>query len=250
MPSLELLQFTDTHLFGDAAGSLRGIATLETLQRVLTQARAAIARADVILVTGDIVQDDPRGYAFFRAAFAPLGKPVWCLPGNHDLRDAMQRELRGAPFEYCGAHHRGGWRIVLLDSCVTNAASGRLAAAELQRLDEELSAAAGRPVLVCLHHQPVPMHSRWLDTVGLDNAQAFLEVIDRHPGCVRGIVWGHVHQALDTDRNGVRLIATPSTCAQFLPRANDFALDDKPPAYRRLQLHADGRIDTELLWVS
>lgn len=250
MPSLELLQFTDTHLFGDAAGSLRGIATYQTLRTVLAHARVAIARADAILVTGDLVQDDPRGYALFRDAFAALGKPVWCLPGNHDVRSEMQRELRAAPFEYCGVFDRGAWRIIMLDSCTDHVASGHLAAAELRRLKRELEAAQSQRVLICLHHQPVPMRSRWLDSVGLVNAEEFLTVIDQHEAQVGGIVWGHVHQALDSERRGVRLLATPSTCTQFRPLADEFSLDDKPPAYRRLMLHADGRIDTELLWVN
>jgi Icc protein len=42
----------------------------------------------------------------------------------------------------------------------------------------------------------------------------------------------------------VRLLATPSTCAQFQPRSNDFVIDNQPPAYRLLTLHSNGAIDT------
>jgi hypothetical protein len=28
--------------------------------------------------------------------------------------------------------------------------------------------------LICLHHPPVPMHCKWLDSVGLDNGGEFL----------------------------------------------------------------------------
>jgi Icc protein len=62
-----------------------------------------------------------------------------------------------------------------------------------------------------------------------------------------------VHQQFDgVRRNGhgdLRLMATPSSCVQFLPRADDFALDDRPPGYRQLVLHADGRIDTQVQWL-
>jgi Icc protein len=58
-----------------------------------------------------------------------------------------------------------------------------------------------------------------------------------------------VHQCFDTRRRGVRLLATPSTCAQFLPNANEFAVDARPPAYRRLLLQPDGTLDTEVVWV-
>jgi Icc protein len=126
----------------------------------------------------------------------------------------------------------------------------RLVDSELETLKRRyaLATADGRHCLVCLHHHPVAMSSRWLDRVGLTNAAEFLHTIDQHKN-VRAIVWGHVHQAYDGMRKGVRLLATPSTCAQFLPHADQFALDPSPPGYRRLTLCADGSIDTEVIRV-
>lgn len=92
------------------------------------------------------------------------------------------------------------------------------------------------------------MGSRWLDSVPLRNAEAFLAVCDRHPA-VRAIVWGHVHQASERERRGVRLLSTPSTCAQFLPGSDKFAVDKRPPGYRWLDLHEDGSIVTSVAWV-
>ena len=48
----------------------------------------------------------------------------------------------------------------------------------------------------------------------------------------------------------VRLLATPSTGAQFLPRSEHFAIDQRPPAYRRLTLHANGTVDTDVVWLT
>jgi len=138
--------------------------------------------------------------------------------------------------------------VVLLDTCLPGSASGRLSDASLAGLEAALAGAGKRHCLVCLHHHPVPMSSRWLDRVGLINAADFFSVIDRH-ACVRAIAWGHVHQAWDGLRKGVRLLATPSTCAQFLPGSDDFALDPRPPAYRTLELRADGSLLTEVVWL-
>ena len=103
--------------------------------------------------------------------------------------------------------------------------------------------------MVCLHHHPVDMDSRWLDTIGLANADDFWRVIDAHAH-VRAIAWGHVHQAYDGERGGVRLFATPSTGAQFLPKSERYAVDSRPPAYRLLPTcTADGSIDSEVRWV-
>ncbi|EQD62994.1 Ser/Thr protein phosphatase [mine drainage metagenome] len=137
---------------------------------------------------------------------------------------------------------------MLLDSVQAGQAGGVLSPASLAALDAALEQAGERHVLVCLHHHPVPMGSRWLDRVALANPEALFAVIDKHPR-VRGLLWGHVHQSFDALRNGVRLLATPSTCAQFRPRTEQFEVDPLPAAYRTLELRADGSIATELVWV-
>ena len=248
MSVLRLIQFTDPHLYGSESESLRGVPTLPALRAALGHARARDWPPDALLVTGDIVQDDPGGYAHFRSVFGGLGLPVLCLPGNHDEPAAMRRELSGEPFVLADFIDLGRWRIVLLDSCIPGAASGAISAASLAALERALATAGTRHCLVCLHHHPVPMSSRWLDRVGLTNAAEFLHTIDAHRN-VRAIVWGHVHQSYDGLRKGVRLLATPSTCAQFLPNSDDFAVDPRPPAYRTFELRADGSLLTEVVWV-
>lgn len=247
--TLNLVQFTDPHLYADPGGRLRGVATLPALKATIAAAAVDVRAATAILATGDLVQDDPGGYAHFREVFAPLGKPVLCIPGNHDDAGELAAALTDPPFQVGGHFDRQSWRIVLLDSSVPGMAQGRLSATSLQQLDAALGDAVHAHALVCLHHHPIAMGSRWLDSVGLTNAAEFFAVTDRHPR-LRGIVFGHVHQAFDGERNGVRILGTPSTCAQFMPRSANFALDSQPPAWRRLQLAADGDIDTQVAWLS
>ncbi|MBS0579948.1 MAG: 3',5'-cyclic-AMP phosphodiesterase [Proteobacteria bacterium] len=248
MSVVRLTHFTDPHLYGDEREALRGVPTLPALKAALAQATKTSWPPDAVLVTGDLVQDDPGGYAHFREVFGALGAPVLCLPGNHDEPRAMKQALAEKPFVVGGHVDLGRWRIVLLDSCIPGAASGALSAAELERLEAALAGADGRHCLVCLHHHPVVMSSRWLDRVGLTNAAEFLHTLDGHRN-VRAVVWGHVHQAYDGLRRNVRFLATPSTCAQFLPKADDFAIDQRPPAFRTLELRADGSLLTEVVWV-
>jgi 3',5'-cyclic-AMP phosphodiesterase len=250
MSAVRLIQFSDPHLYGSETESLRGIATLPALKTTLARARSSSAwPPTALLVTGDLVQDDPKGYLHFQRVFGSLGLPVLCLPGNHDEPLAMRRELSHSPFVLGGFVDLGPWRIILLDSSLSGSASGRISPEGLEQLSEALATTApGRHCLVSLHHHPVSMDSRWLDQVGLENAAEFLNKIDRYRN-VRAIVWGHVHQAYDGLRKGVRLLATPSTCAQFLPHADEFAVDRRPPAYRTLELHPDGSVITEVVWV-
>jgi Icc protein len=245
---LRLLQFSDPHLYANPLATLRGINTLTSLERTLAYARGHIAAADALLVSGDIVNDEPDGYTHFRRVFSAFGKRVLCIPGNHDDGARLRAALSGTPFQVGGHADLGAWRLVLLDTCKPGEAAGHLNQHELERLEQGLATAGDRPVLICMHHHPVSMSSPWLDAVGLENAAEFFEVIDRHAN-VRVITWGHVHQCFDGRRKGVRLLATPSTGAQFQPLSREFTLDQRPPGYRRMILRADGTADTEVIWV-
>ncbi len=206
-------------------------------------------RADVILVTGDVIQDEsPLAYRHFRDRMASLELPVFALPGNHDVRDLMRTSLTEAPFSYCGSRESRGWKLICLDSCIDGRAGGRITATELRRLDKEVRASTASHVMVALHHPPVPMHSRWLDTVGLEDGAAFLARLAEYRK-VRIVVAGHVHQDYDALHNGIRVIATPSTCRQFAPQSDEFAVDANPPAYRRFSLYPDGRVENQIVWV-
>jgi Icc protein len=246
---LRILHITDPHLHASREARMRGVNTDDTLVATLAHALAGPDRPDLILATGDLVQDETRaGYERFRDLLGDLGLPVYCLPGNHDDPGLMREVLSAAPFQVCGVADHGAWSLVMLNTFVRGDDGGLLTAEDLDMLDRALARGTTAHCLVALHHQPVPMGSLWLDSVPLRNAAEFLAICDRHAR-VRGIVWGHVHQASDRERRGVRLLSTPSTCAQFKPASDRFALDSRPPGYRWLDLHADGSIDSTVVWV-
>lgn len=205
--------------------------------------------ADLAVVTGDLVQDDSRGgYDNFRMLLGRLGLPVYCVPGNHDVRDLMREALASPPFHYCEAFESGNWLIACLDSCVDGEVGGRIPEQELSRLESDVARSGAAHAMVCLHHPPVPLHSRWLDGVGLGNGAEFLARAAALAQ-VRLAIFGHVHQEYDAEHDGIRILTTPSTCRQFVPGSDEFAVDDRPPAYRRIELHSDGRFTHDLVWV-
>jgi Icc protein len=248
MAPARVVQFTDLHLYGAADGKLRGVTTLPALERTVAAAIQQHAPWHAVLLTGDLVQDDASGYARVRDVFGASNLPVYCIPGNHDELGPMRAALAEPPFQVCGTAHVGSWVLVMLDSYLHGSANGRLSDDELARLDAALASNADRHALVCLHHHPIAMGSRWLDQVGLENPDELFAVLDRHAN-VRVLLWGHVHQAFDGRRGSVRMLSTPSTCAQFKPGVDGFAIDHRPPGYRWLDLHADGSVDTDVVWV-
>ena len=216
---------------------------------VIQHYRASDWQADVVTATGDLIQDESAGaYERFTELVGALDLPVHCVPGNHDVRKLMQRAVNEPPFSYCGAFEASNWLVVGIDSCESDRAGGAIDAREYERLDQAIESSAAEHVMICLHHPPVVMGSAWLDTVGLEEPEEFFARISAS-GKVRLAIFGHVHQVYDDEHNGIRIIGTPSTCRQFKPRSDDFAVDENPPAYRRISLHADGRVEAELVWV-
>jgi Icc protein len=247
---LHLLQISDTHLHASKDSRMRGVNTFDTFRAVLDRALEDDAwPPDSVLVTGDIVQDESRvGYELFRSEMAQLKVPVLCLPGNHDDPKLMEEILATKPFQFCGATRLGNWSLILLNTFLTGEDAGGLGTRRLEALESTLKEHASQHVLICMHHQPLNMGSAWLDGVGLRDAKEFLRVIDANTS-VRGVLWGHVHQASDRARGHVRFLSAPSTCSQFLPSSDFFAIDNRPPGMRWLTLHASGRMETEVVWL-
>jgi len=248
MASISLAQITDLHINSDPEARSQGRDTLKTLMAVTDAVRQAAP--DLVLATGDLVDDGSAvAYGRLRPVLGGLGRPVAAMPGNHDLAGAMAEHLVCEAVSLEPVVDREGWRIVMLDSTVEGEVHGHLGPERLAALDGHLADAEGRHVLVVMHHQPAPIGSP-LDEVGLDNATDLYAVLDRHDH-VRGLLWGHIHHVHHSERRGVRLLGSPSTCVQFKHGPNDrFGYTDEPPAWRRLILHDDGSIETGVVWVS
>lgn len=239
-----LIQFTDLHWYASAATDYRGCNTRRSFGRVLAAAKPRLP-ADALLMTGDLVDDgSPAGYAALAELLAPLGIPAFCIPGNHDAPTALAALTGRAHMRVGGQHRLGRWLICMLNSFMPDDARGQLSAAQLDGLDRALAREPGRHALIALHHQPMPVGSRWLDGVGLQQPEALWAVLERHAN-VRAVVFGHVHQEFDAKRGGMRVLGTPSTCAQFLRHSDDFALDPAlGPGFRWFELGDDGALTT------
>jgi Icc protein len=242
---VQVVQLTDTHLCHSRGGTLLGMDTDHSLQTIIKLVQKERPYVDLLLGTGDL-SDGGAGPAYDRLQqyFDQLTQANYWLPGNHDNRIAMEAAAT-SPMRLCKEIHVSCWQVLLLDSQVLGQVGGGLGEAELALLEGalELAQEEGRHTLICLHHQPVAIGSLWLDEQMVADADAFFEVLDCYPG-VKAVLWGHVHQEIDRLRNGVRLLASPSTCVQFAAGSDNFKADDQPPGYRWLELHSDGRIET------
>lgn len=242
-PYITVVQLSDSHLFADVDGRLLGMQTDDSLQQVISAVVAEQSTIDLLLCTGDISQDGSlASYQRFAEMVQTLNTPMGWFAGNHDERLALQQVCAKTDWLHA-VYDIGAWRIVLLDSSVANKVYGTLAEDQLALLEQALASAGERHVLIGLHHHPVPIHSCWMDKIGLHNAAQMLSIVSRYSN-VKAVIWGHVHQEFDQQINGVRWLAAPSTCVQFAPHSEDFAVDDKAPGYRWLRLYEDGQLQT------
>ncbi|MCU7915579.1 MAG: 3',5'-cyclic-AMP phosphodiesterase [Candidatus Thiodiazotropha sp. (ex Gloverina cf. vestifex)] len=244
--SLKVLQLTDSHLYADPSRCLLGINTLETFDQVLAQALHEQGTPDLLLATGDLVHDaSDTGYKRLLGRLKLTGIPTYCLPGNHDLPHKMRQVLNQDNVHTLPSVRANGWSLIFLDSTIPGNESGNLDKKQMEMLQLLLEAHTDKHTLICMHHHPLPIGSRWMDTMTLKNPDQFFNLVGQHPQ-VKAVLCGHIHQEFQGEHNGVKLLGTPSTCVQFIAGQDDFGIDARPPGYRWLTLQLNGEIETGL----
>ncbi|QDF66053.1 3',5'-cyclic-AMP phosphodiesterase [Shewanella sp. SNU WT4] len=248
--SIRLVQITDPHLFSDPQGQLLGVNTRASLASVLQLVHDNHQNVDCILATGDISQDySAQSYQAFAAMMSTHTVPCHYLPGNHDDIHTMNLHLQGEKLSGDKQILVGNWQILMLDSTVRGKPGGLLSDAELSFIERSVAQEPQRHCLLVMHHNPILTGAAWLDQHCLANGNEVLKSVSQLAN-VRGILWGHVHQQIDKTYPGatgdIHLMATPSTCIQFTPKSDFFALDNLQPGYRLLDLHADGSMSTHV----
>lgn len=245
---VRILQITDPHLFAAADGVLLGVNTCDSFQAALNAISARKFDYQLILATGDLVQDhNEAGYHRFAQMVESLQKPIFWVEGNHDIQPKMGEILPCYPQICADKHILVGkhWQIILLDSQVFGSPHGELSPLQLEFLANALSTQPERFALIVLHHNLLPTNSAWLDQHSLRNMQELESVVKNFQN-VKAFLHGHIHQAVDKMWLNYRVLATPSTCIQFKPDCHQFTLDLQAPGWRELSLLPDGTIETDV----
>lgn len=246
---IHILQLTDTHLFANPDGKLYSINTREKLVEVIHHAKKTLDQVDVVILTGDLVHDESRvGYAVLNSMLSKFDCPKYYLPGNHDDPVLMNEMLESCANDNLVSIMSGAWSIVLLDSSVRGKVEGAITDDMLARVEKYLIDNTEKYILVALHHHIIDVGSPWLDALNLHNHTQLTGMLEKFPN-VKLVINGHVHQEIDTLRNGIQYLGTPATCFQFAIKSENGGIDDRPPAYRHIVLHDDGSFKTAVHYV-
>jgi 3',5'-cyclic AMP phosphodiesterase CpdA len=221
---LLIAQLSDPHV-GTGADFLGGrMDTRAALQQAVAHVAALRPAPDVVLLTGDLTERGSAAeYAQVLAALAPLPMPVYAVPGNHDDPKVAQAALpqcmpvaADAPSGACCYRVRvGGLHLIALDTVVPGRSHGALSAVQLAWLARALGACRGEPVLLFMHHPPLPTGIDAMDACSLLEGGDELAALVRAHGAVQGLLCGHLHRPVQMQFGGAPLHVAPSVSHQI-----------------------------------
>lgn len=248
--SLQIAQFSDTHLFSSQEQLHFGANVFNNLKQVLSSI-ADNETVDLIMFTGDLTQDHTLASykAFVRLIYeSNICKPVYFVSGNHDDPKIMAEQLVGVPFSPDSKIETEHWQLFILPSKSTTP-SGFVDQSSLDVLQKNTN--PNKYQWLFMHHHPINV-GYFIDKHPLLNQQEFWQSISQQTS-IKGISCGHVHQGLNLLKEetykSCDVLTCPATSIQFDPSINGVAALDLGPGYRLLELHDDGSYDSEIIYL-
>ncbi len=241
-----VLQITDMHLFSNPEQTLLGVNTDASFNAVVDHINEHHADPDVILLTGDLSQDETMpAYERIADKLKRFHCPKYWIPGNHDDSDYINKVFGRHNIQSQKHVIIDNWQFILLDSKKLNAVEGHLTDDQFILMEDALGSYPEHHAMIFMHHQPLPVGSRWLDNLMLTNADAFWDAIDPFHN-IRAVICGHVHQEHEARRGNVMFYSTPSTCFQFTRNSDPFGVEPLMPGYRAIEIFSDGSFKTDV----
>lgn len=213
---------------------------LDRLVAVLQQC-AELPVLDAVVVTGDLADHGAAQEYAQLFTILPRQVPTLLVPGNHDLSDPLRAALssHGAVPELNGSLRLPGLHLIGLDSHLDGHDEGVLGTEALDHAREQL-AAGDEPVILAMHHPPVPVGHSTMDRFGLQNPDDLAALVQGSDRVV-AVFTGHVHTALATTFAGVPLAGAPGIVSTMRLGSRTDPIAD-PDAMPGLAIHTlDGR---------
>ncbi|TWE12493.1 metallophosphoesterase [Rudaeicoccus suwonensis] len=228
MTRLRILHLSDTHILRSGELHLGTTDTRAHLASALAHLQG-IGSLDAVVVSGDCSDDGSRdSYEFLSAqvggfAAAHGATPVYVV-GNHDdragftavLGDGVGGVVQAADAPVDALASITGHTFAVLDTQVPGRDYGQLDEARVRVLAGAV-VAAGAPVVLTLHHPPVPSASRITHVLELVNPGALQPLLAT--GLVRVILAGHYHHQLSSSFGGVPVHVAPGVANVVDPSA-------------------------------
>lgn len=221
MTQLTFIHISDTHIHRDPTytGPFVPFGAHEGVDALIRAINALPYPVDFVLHTGDIMTD-PEAAEEYLIAIEMLRKiryPVYYIPGNHDRpqhvrRMLMQHDTAALSSDY--EFEVKGVQFVCLDSSKQDEHYGYLTPQQLAWLDAICKTDDPRPLVVALHHHPLPLSVPWLDPIVLRNGEDMHQTLLQARQRLRGVFYGHIHEHIVTVRDNISYYSVPSAWFQ------------------------------------
>ena len=247
---LYFVHIGDTHIGPTAGYSRHGHAPLPCAQRVVDVINDLPQRPDFVIHTGDVVADpDPEAFRLAAETFAGLRAPIYYVNGNHDSAAGIRSYLPMGPGQMAGddpqrlsySFEVKGYRFLVLDAKGPDEIDpqGLLAHSQLEFVAQEAQP-DGPPLVVFVHFPVLPLNSIWMDeNMLIMNGEELHWALRPARKRLRGVFHGHVHQHMQTSRDGITYTSVASVFSQFAAWPDDAIIRYDPehmPGYNFVHL--------------
>ena len=194
---LKFIVMSDLHLVPTGEMS-EGLDTAERLRVAVRCVNREHADFDFCVLAGDLTDHgDVASYRRLADFVRGFDIPCYMTLGNHDHRERFKEVFGELHQDDAGfvqtVVDSKGYRVIVLDSSEPGRGDGVLCQQRLRWLAERLAEAEDRLVIVIHHHHAIP-HRTDVDRLILEDADAFISTLKRHPN-VQHVIAGHVHYA-------------------------------------------------------
>ncbi len=212
---MKLLLISDPHVC--AGGRLMlGSDPVARLQAVLRTALRRHRDVDRLVLLGDLTESgSTEEYTVLKRCLAELPFPVTLLVGNHDSRPALRAAFPDLPLDAGGFVQQlircAELDLLVLDTHTPEGPHGRYCAARRAWLKQALELGGDRPVVLFMHHPPLPIGSAQLDPSRLMDHEAFEALLHPHRHRIVHLFFGHIHRLLSGSWLGIPFSALRSS---------------------------------------
>ncbi|MBT8152642.1 phosphodiesterase [Epibacterium ulvae] len=243
---MKFIHLTDTHVVGGGQ-RLYGGDPASMLGRAVASINAEHGDAAFVAITGDLTHwGEAEAYAAFAAEIAKLTMPVHLLVGNHDVTEAFVQTFPDAPRDPNGfvqsTLDTEVGRCLFLDTHVPGTHEGAYCETRRNWLADELAKTSG-PVFLFMHHPPFSVGLAGMDTIMLQEAETFYDVIAPHKDRIRHLFFGHLHRAVFGNWRGISFSCMRAVNHQVAltldPSKTDVLGNRETPAYGVVLADAD-----------
>ncbi|HEY9050446.1 MAG TPA: putative molybdenum carrier protein [Gammaproteobacteria bacterium] len=240
-----LIQLTDTHIHDEANACFKDTYPYQYLQRIIHQILFRHGQPDYVVVTGDLTHDGNEASCQHLAQLlSAFDCPVYVTAGNHDETQTIHQHLLINNISMPDLVELNHWQLLFADSHIEYETGGEIADSIIDRFRLQLKQ-NNKSALLFTHHPPISIDSEWMDKIGMKNGFDFLQSLIDFPQ-LKAVAFGHIHQQWHSSHQHIQLLGAPSTCVQFKPLSEDFAIDNNQPGYRVFSLGENGQFSSEV----